>query len=111
MKPKTLKILITGIVLMIIGPVIGWVLTITGFFHAAAAMHSIQPGGMPDFERAASEMAYLIVPILLGVLFWTAGFFSTLYALITHFSAPIPMPDPTLAASAAFATHVMGRRK
>jgi len=85
MKPKTLKILIIGLALMIFGPIIGWVLTIAGFFHAATSMQQIQPGVIPDFQQTTSQMIYSIIPILLGVVFGAVGFFLFLYALITHF--------------------------
>ena len=85
MKPKTLKILIIGLALMIFGPIIGWVLTMAGFFHAATSMSQIPPGTMPDLQQTSSRMLYSIIPILIGVLFGAVGFFLTLYALIIHF--------------------------
>ena len=74
-----------GIALLIFGPVIGWVLTIAGFFHAVTTVQQIQPGAMPDFQRTTSQMLYSLIPILLGALSGAVGFFLTLYALITHF--------------------------
>ncbi len=89
MKPKTLKILIIGLALMIFAPVIGWVLTIAGFFHAATSMAQITPGTIPDiqqyYQHTTSQMLYSIIPILFGVLFGAVGFFLFLYALFTHF--------------------------
>jgi heme/copper-type cytochrome/quinol oxidase subunit 2 len=85
MNPKTLKILIIGLALMIFGPVIGWVLTIAGFFHTATAMQQIQPGVMPDFQQTSSRMMSSIIPILIGVVLGAIGFFLFLYSLITHF--------------------------
>ena len=85
MKPKTLKILIIGLALMIFGPVTGWVLTIAGFFHAATGMQLGTPGLTPDFQQSASQIFYSLIPILVGIFLGAIGFFLTLYALITHF--------------------------
>ena len=89
MQPKKLKILIAGLALMIFGPVIGWVLTIAGFFHAATSVAQITPGNLQDmqqsYQHTASQMLYSIIPILFGVLCGAVGFFLFFYARITHF--------------------------
>ena len=94
MKPKTLKILIIGLALMIFGPVIGWVLTMAGYFHAATSLAQVTPGNLADiqqsYQHTASQMLYSIIPILVGVVFGAVGFFMFFYALITHFFRPKP---------------------
>jgi VanZ family protein len=94
MQPKRLKILIIGLALMIFGPVIGWVLTIAGFFHAATSVAQVTPGNLQDmqqsYQHTASQMIYSIIPILFGALCGAVGFFLFFYALITHFFRPKP---------------------
>ena len=85
MKPKTLRILIIGLALLIFGPVVGWVLSMAGVFHAATSVQQFQPGVMPDLEGTTSQMFYSLIPVLLGILLGAVGAFLFLYALLTHF--------------------------
>jgi len=85
MQPKKRNILITGVALFIFGPVLGWVLTIAGFFKAEQSIIQTPPGMIPDMGQTASQMFVSLIPVLAGVLCGAVGFFLILYALITHF--------------------------
>jgi hypothetical protein len=85
MKPKTRTILLTGVALAIFGPVLGWVLTIAGFFKAEQSIMQTPPGTIPDMGQTGSQMFVSLIPVLAGVLCGAVGFFLVLYALITHF--------------------------
>ena len=97
MKPRTLKILIIGLAQMIFGPVVGWVLSMVGIFHAATSLQQFQPGVMPDLEGTTSQMFYSLIPILIGILLGAVGTFLFPYALLTHFfrSKPDAYLEPT----------------
>jgi hypothetical protein len=85
MKSKTRNILITGTALFIFGPVLGWVLTIAGFFKAEQSLIQAPPGTFPDMAQTTSQMFVSLIPILAGALFGAVGFFLILYSFITHF--------------------------
>jgi hypothetical protein len=91
MKSKTRKLLITGVALLIFGPVLGCILWFGGFFYSLAAMstavQSTPP--VPDFWHAMAHMYMWFCvgfgPLLLGLLAGASGFFLIIYSLITHF--------------------------
>jgi hypothetical protein len=85
MKPKTRSTLITGVAVFDFGPVLGWVLTIAGFFKVQQSILHIPPGMIPDMGQTASHMFVSLIPIAIGVLCGAVGFFLILYAFITHF--------------------------
>jgi len=85
MKSKTRNTLIAGVALLIFGPVLGWVLTLAGFFKTEQSILQTPPGTFPDMGQAASHMFVSLIPILIGALCGAVGFFLILYALITHF--------------------------
>jgi hypothetical protein len=85
MKPRTFKILIIGLALLIFGPVLGYVLTLVGFFHAVSSSQQFPPGTIPDFSRTFSRILYSIIPVLVGALAGATGFFLVLLSLLTHF--------------------------
>ncbi len=85
MKPKSRNILITGVALVIFGPVLGWVLTLAGFFHTEQSIIQTPAGTLPDMQQTASQMFVSLIPMGLGVLCGAAGLFLILYVLITHF--------------------------
>ncbi|MBI3879864.1 MAG: hypothetical protein HY301_07335 [Verrucomicrobia bacterium] len=92
MNQRTRTKLIVGIALMIFGPVIGWVLTIAGFFHTATSMQQsilrTPPGTIPDFGQTfgqtGSQMFFSLIPMLVGAVCGAAGLFIVLYSFITH---------------------------
>ena len=88
MKPRILKILITGIALLIFGPVLGWVFCIFGFFQMQQSLAQTPPGTMPDIGQLPSQMMANLIPILIGLVIGAVGGFLTLYALITHKFGP-----------------------
>ncbi len=88
MKPRTLKILIAGIALLIFGPVLGWVCCILGLFHMQQSLAQTPPGAMPDIGQLPSRMMANLIPILIGIVLGAVGGFLTLYALITHMFGP-----------------------
>jgi|SRR5580704_18617688 hypothetical protein len=93
MKSKTRKLLITGVALLIFGPVLGHVLFFVGMFYSLAttstAVQSSPPGSIPDVGHMMLHMfMWLFVgfgPLLLGILAGATGFFLIIYSLITHF--------------------------
>jgi uncharacterized membrane protein YphA (DoxX/SURF4 family) len=85
MKPKTRNTLITGVALLVFGPVLGWVLTIAGFFKVQQSILHTPPGMIPDMGQTASHMFVSLIPIAIGMLCGAVGFFLILYAFITHF--------------------------
>src|SRR5271170_885862 len=56
MKSKTRNTLIAGVALLIFGPVLGWVLTLAGFFKTEQSILQTPPGTFPDMGQAASHM-------------------------------------------------------
>jgi uncharacterized membrane protein AbrB (regulator of aidB expression) len=87
-KPKTRKLLITGVALFIFGPALGWGLTFLGYFRAMQSLIGTLPGTMPDMGHTAFEMLMSMVPIVLGGICGAAGLFLILFALIAHFLGP-----------------------
>ena len=93
MRSRTRKLLITGVALLIFGPVVGYILFFIGFFYSLAstsmAVQIAPPGTAPDFWHATAHMfMWLFVgfgPLLLGLLAGASGFFLIIYSLITHF--------------------------
>jgi hypothetical protein len=85
MKPKTRKTLIVGVAASIFGPVLGWVLTIAGFFKTEQSLLQTPPGTIPDMGQTMSNMLFNLIPILVGALCGAVGLFLVLYALIIHF--------------------------
>jgi hypothetical protein len=85
MKPETRKTLIAGVALSIFGPVLGWVLTIAGFFKTEQSILQTPPGAITDMRQTASHILVSLIPMLAGVLCGAVGFFLIVYALITHF--------------------------
>jgi hypothetical protein len=85
MKPKTRKTLIVGVAASIFGPVLGWVLTVAGFFKTEQSLLQTPPGTIPNVGQTATHMLFSLIPILVGALCGTAGLFLVLYALIIHF--------------------------
>lgn len=83
--PKTRKLLIAGVALLIFGPALGWGLTFLGYFHAMQTLSSTPPGTMPDMGHTASQMLMSLIPLVLGGICGAAGLFLILFALITHF--------------------------
>jgi hypothetical protein len=84
-KPKTRKLLITGVALLIFGPVIGCAFFFAGYFHAFQSLASTPPGTMPNMERTASQIFTSFIPFLLGGVCGATGLFLVVFALITHF--------------------------
>jgi hypothetical protein len=84
MKHQTRNLLITGIALLIFGPVLGWVLSIAGFFHAEQSVMQTPPGVVPDIRNTASDMFASLIPICVGIICGAIGMFLILFALITH---------------------------
>jgi len=66
MKPKTLRLLIIGIALLIFGPVIGWVLTMAGMFHTVATVQPVAAGVFPDMQQATSRVFANFIPTVVG---------------------------------------------
>jgi len=85
MKPKTRKLLITGVALLIFGPVVGWALTFLGYFHAMQSVAQTPPGTIPNIGQTASQLLMSLIPFLLGGICGATGVFLVLFALITHF--------------------------
>jgi hypothetical protein len=85
MKPQTRNTLVVGVALFIFGPVLGWVLTMAGFFKTEQSIIQTPPGTFPDMGHAASLWFGSLIPILVGVVCGAIGFFLIVYALITHF--------------------------
>ena len=85
MKPKTRNTLIVGVAASIFGPVLGWVLTMAGFFKTEQSLLQTPPGAIPNMEQTASNMLFSLIPILVGALCGAVGLFLVLLALITHF--------------------------
>ena len=90
MKLKTRKLLITGVALLVFGPVLGYVLWFVGLFYAMQTPASMMsPGGFPDIGRMLSTMSTRmfasLLPLLLGTLAGATGFFLIVYSLISHF--------------------------
>ena len=60
MKSKTRKTLITGVALLIFGPVLGYILFFVGLFYSLAttsrAVQSTPPGTFPDVGHAMAHM-------------------------------------------------------
>jgi hypothetical protein len=83
-KSETRNTLIVGVALLIFGPVVGWVLTIAGFFKTEQSVMQTPPGMIPDMGQTASHMFVSIIPLLIGALFGAVGLFLILYAFITH---------------------------
>lgn len=94
MKPKYLKLLITGLAMLILGPVTGWILTILGFFRTATHAAQIPPGTMPDIgahmQQTTMGMLLSILPFALGLFIGALGFFLVLLSLILNFVKPKP---------------------
>ena len=82
MKPKTLKILIVGIAMFIFCPILGWILTMAGLFHAVSTMQQPQA---TDIHQLISQIFASYLPLFIGIVGGAVGAFLTLYALITHF--------------------------
>jgi hypothetical protein len=96
MKPKTRKLLITGVALLIFGPVLGFILYFVGMFlgfqSLASAAQSPPPGALPDIGRMMSSMFTRLfvgfAPLLVGMLAGASGMFLIIFSLITHFTGP-----------------------
>ena len=93
MKSKTRRLLITGVALLVFGPVLGCVLFFVGLFYSLAttstAGQSAPLGTAPDFGHTMAHMFMWFFagfgPLLLGLLAGASGFFLIIYSLITHF--------------------------
>jgi hypothetical protein len=97
MKPKTRKLLIAGVALLIFGPVLGFVLYFVGMFLgfqslATAAASPPPPGTLPDIGHMMSSMFTRMfvgfAPLLVGMLAGASGMFLIIFSLITHFTGP-----------------------
>ena len=99
MNPKTLKVLIIGIALLVFGPVLGWALsmalTIFGFFQTHQAIAQTLPSSpqnisqmLLNFSQIPTRMMLNLIPLLIGAICGSVGFFLTIYAFIKHFFGP-----------------------
>ena len=84
MTPRTLKLLIAGIALLIFGPVLGWLASMFNLFHTTQAMTEMGRDALPHLSRFPSRMIGNLIPLFIGVLCGAAGLFLTLVALIIH---------------------------
>jgi hypothetical protein len=76
-KPRTRKILIIGIVLLILGPIIGWVI-------AMVVVTTQKTLAAPDIHQTFSEAGKFMTPWVVGTLSFMPGFLLSFYAVIKH---------------------------
>lgn len=89
MKPNFLRLLITGLAMLILGPVTGWILTILGLFRTATNIPHVPPGTIPDIgvhmQHTASSTLWSMLPMLLGLFIGALGFFLVILSLVLNY--------------------------
>ena len=77
MNPKTLRLFIIGVALLIFGPALIRALYCFGIFQTAPP-----PANLPDF--GPSPLVTSVIPVVIGIVSGAAGVFIIFYATITH---------------------------
>lgn len=94
MHPTHLRILITGVALLIFGPCLGYLLTLLGFFRQVSKPSPEDlASAFRALEQFPADMTASLFPVVIGITIGSLGLFLIAFSLIKHFLAP-PIPIP-----------------